>query len=68
MTSEPFLPATGTAPVGCRVEANRLRLLDVDLDPLLAGFRARPGSHPWIGEHIGKWIHAATLTRRDTRD
>ena len=30
-------------------------------EQLLAGFRNRPGSHPWIGEHVGKWLHAATL-------
>jgi len=30
-------------------------------DMLLAGFRKRPGSHPWIGEHVGKWLHAASL-------
>jgi DUF1680 family protein len=73
MTSEAFVPVTGTvldpdSYLGRRVEGNRQRLRAVDLDPLLAGFRARPGSHPWIGEHIGKWIHAATLTWRDTRD
>ena len=27
----------------------------------MAGYRLRPGSHPWIGEHVGKWLHAATL-------
>jgi hypothetical protein len=45
-----------------RVRLNaEVRLVQVDLDPLLAGFRQKPGSHPWIGEHIGKWLHAATL-------
>lgn len=44
-----------------RVDANTRRLLAVDLEPLLAGFRRKPGSHPWIGEHIGKWMHAAML-------
>jgi DUF1680 family protein len=33
----------------------------VDLAPLLAGYRKKPGIHPWIGEHIGKWLHASTL-------
>ncbi len=37
------------------------RLLTVDTEPLLAGFRHKPGVHPWIGEHVGKWMHAATL-------
>jgi len=48
--------------LGGRVGANETnRLLKVDLEPLLAGFRKKPGVHPWIGEHIGKWMHAATL-------
>lgn len=44
------------------------RLVKVDLEPLLAGFRQKPGSHPWIGEHIGKWMHAATLAWAYTGD
>ena len=48
--------------LGTRVLNNALtRLLNVDPEPLLAGFRKKPGSHPWIGEHAGKWLHAATL-------
>jgi uncharacterized protein len=48
--------------LGERVLANEQnRLLKVDLEPLLAGYRKKPGTHPWIGEHIGKWMHAATL-------
>lgn len=48
--------------LGARVMANATnRLLKVDEEPLLAGFRKKPGSHPWIGEHVGKWMHAATL-------
>jgi hypothetical protein len=43
-----------------RSETNRL--LVVDENVLLDGFRHRPGSHPWIGEHVGKWLHAAALT------
>lgn len=42
------------------LNANR-RLANVDVAPLLAGFQHKPGSHPWIGEHVGKWLHAATL-------
>ena len=30
------------------------RILNIDEDVLLGGFRSRPGSHPWIGEHVGK--------------
>jgi DUF1680 family protein len=51
-----------TGYLGQRVTNNESnRLLHVDLEPLLAGYKNRPGSHPWIGEHIGKWLHAATL-------
>lgn len=48
--------------LGRRVANNATnRLARVDVEPLLAGFRKKPGTHPWIGEHIGKWMHAATL-------
>ena len=35
---------------------------------LIDGFEERPGMHPWQGEHIGKWIHAATLAYNVTGD
>jgi len=55
--------------LGARVLANETnRLLHVDTEPLLAGFRHKPGSHAWIGEHIGKWMHAATLAWAYTGD
>lgn len=46
--------------LGERVEANtEERLYKVDEKELLAGFINRPGSHSWIGEHIGKFLDAA---------
>jgi DUF1680 family protein len=49
--------------IGTRIDVNATtRLLNVDIDRLLEGFRRRPGRQEWDGEHIGKWIHAATLT------
>ncbi len=55
--------------LGARIDANeKNRLLKVNVEPLLAGYRKRPGSHPWIGEHIGKWLHAATLAWAYTAD
>ena len=55
--------------LGARIAANeKNRLLVVDTEPLLAGYRKRPGSHPWIGEHVGKWLHAATLAWAYTGD
>ena len=55
--------------LGHRIAINEsVRLLNVDTEPLLAGFRQKPGSHPWIGEHVGKWLHAATLAWANTGD
>jgi DUF1680 family protein len=55
--------------LGARIAANeKNRLLAVDTEPLLAGYRKRPGSHPWIGEHVGKWLHAAALAWAYTGD
>lgn len=55
--------------LGARTRVNaKDRLAAVDLEPLLAGFRQKPGVHPWIGEHIGKWMHAATLAWAQTGD
>ncbi|WP_165220287.1 glycoside hydrolase family 127 protein [Aquisphaera insulae] len=55
--------------LGARIAANETqRLRNVDTEPLLAGYRKRPGGHPWIGEHIGKWLHAATLAWVNTGD
>lgn len=44
------------------------RLLTIDENELLDGFRHRPGRHAWIGEHVGKWLHAACLTYECTGD
>ena len=35
---------------------------------LIDGFENWPGVHPWQGEHVGKWLHAATLAWRMTGD
>jgi hypothetical protein len=40
----------------------------VDSGYLLSGFENRPGIHPWQGEHVGKWLHAATLAYEQTHD
>jgi len=48
--------------IGTRLIASEAaRLLAMDEGKLLGGYRHRPGSHPWIGEHVGKWLHAASL-------
>ncbi len=47
--------------LGQRVEQTALnRLLEADEEALLAGFRHRPGKQEWIGEHVGKFLQAAT--------
>jgi uncharacterized protein len=43
------------------------RLLAKNEDEMLSGFQNRPGKHPYAGHHVGKWIHAATLTWANTR-
>jgi hypothetical protein len=54
---------------GMRIEANEANRL-VKLDParLLEGYRKRPGRQSWDGEHVGKWLHAATLAWVNTGD
>jgi DUF1680 family protein len=56
--------------LGERLDAwRRIRLWRVADDPfLLDGFAHPPGKHPWQGEHVGKWLHAATLACAATGD
>ena len=56
--------------LGARIHANTYtRLLEtVDVDRLLEGYRKRPGCMEWDGEHIGKWIHAASLAWANSGD
>jgi DUF1680 family protein len=44
------------------------RLQAIDADRLLEGYRKRPGRQTWDGEHVGKWLHAATLAWVNTGD
>ena len=46
--------------LGERMEINQdKRLLNVDEKGILEGFQHRPGKQVWIGEHAGKFLHAA---------
>ncbi len=55
--------------LGARIAANATnRLAKIDTDRLLEGYRKRPGRQSWDGEHIGKWLHAATLAWVNTGD
>jgi DUF1680 family protein len=55
--------------IGSRIDANEgNRLAKLDTDRLLEGYRKRPGRQTWDGEHVGKWLHAATLAWVNTGD
>ena len=55
--------------VGARIEANETnRMVKLDPTRLLEGYRKRPGRQSWDGEHVGKWLHAATLAWVNTGD
>ncbi len=44
------------------------RLLELDLDMILEPFKSRPGKQWWAGEHVGKFLHAATFSWRYNND
>ena len=55
--------------LGMRIAANEAnRLVKMDTHRLLEGYRKRPGRQSWDGEHVGKWLHAATLAWVNTGD
>ncbi|MDX2194904.1 MAG: glycoside hydrolase family 127 protein [Cytophagales bacterium] len=55
--------------LGHRVNINlEKRLLNIDSAILLSGFKKRPGTQVWIGEHVGKFLFSASLTYRYSRD
>jgi uncharacterized protein len=55
--------------IGTRIQANEVdRLVKLDPARLLEGYRKRPGRQIWDGEHVGKWLHAATLAWVNTGD
>jgi len=55
--------------MGQRIQANEAnRLVKLDAARLLEGYRKRPGRQSWDGEHVGKWLHAATLAWVNTGD
>jgi len=56
--------------LGTRIDANATnRMLKVDEDDMLDAFEQREAPHQdWQGEHVGKFLHAATLTWNYTHD
>lgn len=69
-TWEPLQTIDENGLLGERVDLwrnNRLSYIE-ESGYLIDGFENRPGEHPWQGEHIGKWLHAATLAYNVTGD
>ncbi|MBK8980085.1 MAG: glycoside hydrolase family 127 protein [Planctomycetes bacterium] len=73
----PALPLTPLPPadvhidgwLGQRIDANRTAWLDtVDLDARLEPFEHRPARQAWAGEHLGKWLWAASKCQAATGD
>ena len=55
--------------LGQRVDANwKNRLLKVSLDERIKPFQNPAEREGWSGEHIGKWLHAASITCDYTHD
>lgn len=55
--------------LGYRMNVNlEKRLLHIDSGILLSGFKHRPGSQTWIGEHVGKFLFSASKTYAYTQD
>ncbi|MCW3107880.1 MAG: hypBA1 2, partial [Segetibacter sp.] len=55
--------------LGFRMNVNlEKRLLQIDSAILLSGFRKRPGSQTWIGEHVGKFLFSAANTYKYSND
>jgi DUF1680 family protein len=44
------------------------RLLKVDEQGMISSYLKRPGNHPWVGEHIGKYLETAANVWRYTHD
>ena len=55
--------------LGYRMKINlEKRLLQIDSTTILSGFRHRPGSQVWLGEHVGKFLFSASNTYKYSND
>ena len=55
--------------LGYRMNVNlEKRLLQIDSTTILSGFRKRPGSQVWLGEHVGKFLFSASNTFEYSND
>jgi uncharacterized protein len=51
--------------LGDRMELNQgKRLLTLDVDTVIRPFEERSGGQWWLGEHVGKFLHAGVLAQR----
>ncbi|MDP3914149.1 MAG: glycoside hydrolase family 127 protein [Bacteroidota bacterium] len=68
-TSIPFQNQILQGYLGKRLTQNlEERLLKVDENGLMDGYLQRPGNHPWVGEHVGKYLEAACNVWKNTHD
>lgn len=52
-----------------RLNANLFqRLLNIDETGILEGYYNRPGKQTWIGEYVGKYLHAASRAWRSSKN
>ena len=55
--------------LGSRIDANRVHwLMTADLDARIRPFASHNEREGWSGEHIGKWLHAASINWAYTHD
>ena len=55
--------------LGSRIDANRVHwLMTADLDARIRPFSNHNERGGWSGEHIGKWLHAASINWAYTHD
>ncbi len=68
-TSIPFRNQELTGYLGKRLTQNlEERLLKVDENGMMGGYLQRPGNHPWVGEHVGKYLETASNVWKNTHN
>ena len=68
-TPVPFQNQVLQGYIGTRYRQNlEERILKIDENGIMSGYLHRPGNHPWIGEHVGKYLEAACNVWRNTHD
>lgn len=68
-SSIPFQDQQLNGYLGTRLEKNlEERLLKIDEEGIIGGYLQRPGNHPWIGEHVGKYLETACNVWKNSHD